>query len=561
MKQTDPQPAAFAAEQPSARRVDGAAVSPVFKVAFLLSGAAMALLFSSDGSLLFIGAGVLLALVLCALLAFRFRLAERTLPRVKFLPMGVAAVLTAYICYEYAILFSRSINELIVSFLSASPLSAAAGVIGGVLPALVAVFASFALFLWLWWLVDSAADFFARWLRESDRTERVFLIAAWILLTTAIAIVYRSTTAFYGGAVDYDVVFTADSPQLVNSNAFLYVGAYENDIRQPLFGVFAMPFAAVAMLLDKLLFFVPNAFPIILSAVQVFLLLFGFTLIARMLELRGAEKALFLCLLAASYPALLFSFTVEQYIFAVFWVLLLVYCRHEARRDSTLPFVAAAGSLLTSGVFFPLLLQKDGLRENIRRLLTAAFAFLVFFTLFGRVAMLNSALDKLKDIASFSGGALPFGERLLQYLSFAATCFVRPAAAVDSATFAHVSYQLSPIVSANIAGIAVVVAASAGAVLGFSKKIVRVAACWAAFSFLLLCIVGWGTSENGLVLYTLYFSWAFFVLIYELVARLLSRSRTAKLILLAACLVLFIVVNSAGMLQLIRFAIAYYPAL
>ena len=561
MKQTDPQPAAYEAEQPSARRVNGVAASPVFKVAFLVSGAAMALLFSSGGSLLFIGAGVLLALVLCALLAFRFRLAERFLPRVTLLPMGVAAMLTAYICYEYAVLFARSVDELIVSFLSASPLSTVAGVIGGVLPALVAVVASFALFLWLWWLVDSAADFFARWLRESDRTERVFLIAAWILLTAAVAIVYRSTTAFYGGAVNYDVVFTADSPQLVKSNAFFYVSAYENDIRQPLFGVFSMPFAAVAMLFSRLLFFVPDAFPIMLSAVQVLLLLFGFTLIVRMLNLRGAEKALFLCLLAASYPALLFSFAVEQYIFAVFWVLLLVYSWHEERRDSTLPFVAAAGSLLTSGVFFPLLLEKNKLRENVRRLLLAAFAFVVFFTLFGRVPMLNSTLDKLRDITSFSGSALPFGERLLQYLNFTATCFLRPAAAVDSATFAHVSYQLSPVVSANIAGIAVLVAAAAGAVLGFSKKIVRVAACWAAFSFLLLCIAGWGTSENGLVLYTLYFSWAFFVLIHELVARILSHSRAAKLILLAACLALFIIVNGAAMLQLIRFGVAYYPAL
>ncbi len=540
----------------------GKKTGPVFfKAAFAVSGAAMTLLFSSGGSLLFIGAGVVLSLAICAVLAFRFRLIERLLPNVKILPVITAAVLTVYICYEYALLFTRSTNALITGYLLRSPLSAVSGAAASALPALVAVAASLTLFLWLWWLTNGAFRFFARWVRESDRTERIFLPVAFALLFAAVAATYLSTTAFTATAVDYDVVYTADSSQLVKSNAFFYISAYENDIRQPLFAVFSMPFAAAAMLVSKMLFFVPNAYVIALGAVQVFLLLFGFTLLARTLELRGAEKALFLCLLACSYPALLFSFAIEQYVFALFWVLLLVYAWREKAKERLFPFAAASGSLLTSAAFFPLLLEKDGWKQNIRRILLAAFSVLAFFILFGRVPLLNSTIDKLKDIASFSGGSLAVRERLLQYLNFAAACFVRPVAAVDFNTFSHVSFQLAPADSVNIPGIAVLVASAAGAAFGFRKPVVRLSACWAAFSVLLLFIVGWGTSENGLVLYTLYFSWAFFILVFELVSRLFQQSRAARIALLTVCLAALVLFNVQGMRDLLRFALQYYPAL
>ncbi|NLI55018.1 MAG: hypothetical protein GX417_11975 [Clostridiales bacterium] len=560
MRKRDPRPLQDTNEPAAARRTNGAAGPVLFKAAFVASGAAMTLLFSYSGSLLFIGAGVMLSLAICALLAFRFHLIERFLPQPKLLPMGAAAVLTGYICYLYALKFARSTNELLIKYVARAPFGVASGVIAAVLPALVALAASFTLFLWLWWFVDRSASFAARWVRTSGRAERVFLIAAWVVLAAAIAIVYRSTTAFYASSAPYDVVYTADSSQLMQSNAFFYIDAYENDIRQPLFAVFSMPFAAAAMLASQLLFFVPNAYPIVLGAVQAFLLLFGFTLLARLLETRGIEKILFLCLLVFSYPALLFTFTVEQYCFALFWVLLLVYAWHEERENRTLPFVAAAGSLLTSGAFFPLLLEKGGFAKNLRRLIAAVCAFLAFFVLFGRVPLLNSTMQTLKDISSFSGSALPLQARLLQYLNFAATCFVRPGAGVDFTTFSHVSFQLNPAESVNLLGVAVLLAAAAGAALGARKKIIRLSACWAAFSFLLLCVVGWGTSENGLVLYTLYFSWAFAILIYEFLQRLLRRWNTARIVILAALVVLLVCVNSSGMRELMRFAVTYYPA-
>lgn len=535
------------------RRILG---SRVFGVVLTVSGAAMTLLFSYSGSLLFIGAGVVLSLAVCALAVFRFHAAERIAPRLDLLRAGAAAALTIYICILYKIKFEQSTNELIAARIGGAALS---GFVRAAFPALLAVAASVALFFWLYWFVDRSFSFAADWYRGSDRAERIFLLAGWIALAVAIAAVYSSTTAFYGSSEPYDVVYTADSSQLVSSNAYFYIDAYENDIRQPLFGVFSMPFAAVAMIAGKLLFFVPNAYPIVLGAVQAFLLLFAFTLLSRILALHGAEKVLFLCLLVFSYSTLLFLFTAEQYIFALFWVLLLVYAWHEKRPAREFPFVAAAGSLLTSGALFPLLFEGKDAGKNLRRTAAAAGSFAAFFVLFGRVPMLNSAIGKFKDILSFSGDSLPLRDRLLQYLSFVSACLVRPAAGADFTTFSHVSFQLGAVTSVNVLGAAVLILAAAGTALGFRKKIVRLSACWAAFSFLILCVAGWGTSENGLVLYTLYFSWAFVVLLFELVRRLLRRRDALRTVCLAAAAVLLVCVNYGGMRELVGFAVQYYP--
>lgn len=533
--------------------------SKAFGAVLTVSGAAMTLLFSYSGSLLFIGGGVLLSLVVCALAVFRFHAAERFAPRLNFLRAGAAAALAVFICILYKTKFALSTNELIASYIRGASLNGLAAFVRSALPALFAVVAFIALFFWLYWFTDRSFSFIAEWYRGSDRAERIFLLAGCVAAIVAIAAVYSSTTAFFGSKEPYDVVYTADSSQLVSSNAYFYIDAYENDIRQPLFGVFSMPFAAAAMIAGKALFFVPNAYPIVLGAVQAFLLLLGFTLLSRVLALHGAEKILFLCLLAFSYPTMLFLFTAEQYIFALFWVLLLVYAWHEKKQASEIPFLAAAGSLLTSGVLFPLLFEDINARRNLRRLAAAVVSFAAFFIVFGRVPLLNSTIGKLKEMASFSGDSLPLGDRLLQYLNFVSTCLVRPCAGVDYHTFSHVSFQLNAVTRVNVFGAVVIVAALAGTALAFRERIVRLSACWAAFSFLILCVAGWGTSENGLVLYTLYFSWAFVILLFVLVRRLLRRFDALRISSMAAAAALLVFFNFSGMGELVRFAVQYYP--
>lgn len=64
-----------------------------------------------------------------------------------------------------------------------------------------------------------------------------------------------------------------------------------------------------------------------------------------------------------------------------------------------------------------------------------------------------------------------------------------------------------------------------GILLSRKERITKLSAVWLGFSFLLLGIVGWGTIDNGLMLYSLYFGWAFVCMIFRLIDRLLWRAR------------------------------------
>jgi len=548
-------PAATSAA-PALVRKSGSIVGKIF---FAFSGAAMTLLLSQGGSLLFIGAGVLLSFIVCLIVAFRFSLLERALKKPTLLPLLLAVVLTGYVALLYRAEFAKTANEVIVSFLTASPLLALAGVARAALPTIVCVFALYAFFVWFYLFSDQAVQFFLRWRASSCRAERLYLLIGLIFAMTAIVLVYRHSTAFYGSEAPYDVIYTTDSGNLVSTNSFFYVNAYENDIRQPLFAVFSMPFSALSMLLSKLLFFVPNAYPIVLACVQAGLMLFGFTLLARVLELTGADRVLFLLLLTVSYPTLLFLFTIEQYIFSVFWILVLLYFWYERRTNRTMLFVAATGSLLTSGVLFPLLFEERGAKQRIRALFSAALAFLAVFIVFGRVPLLNRIIQNATALASFTGESISLFDRLFQFLNFVSSCFAQPAAGADLTTYAHASYQLLPVQNFNWLGLALLLLAAVSAVLHRKEATARVCTLWVGFSVLLLFLVGWGASENGMVLYTLYFSWAFAALLYTLLLRLFRRNNALRYTIAAAGIIALICVNVPGLLDLIRFALTYYP--
>ena len=529
------------------------------KVAFALSGAAMTLLLSKGGSLLFIGAGVMMSFVICLIAAFRFSLPDPAVQKPGLVPIVCGVVLSGYTALMYRAEFARSANEVIVSFLTKANLTSLADIARAALPSVVCVLALFALYVWFALFSDWALRLVRRWSISASRAEIWYLLIGGVLAVVAIVLVYSRSNAFYGSETKFDVVYTTDSGSLVGGNAFFFVDAYENDIRQPLFAVFSMPFAVVAMLLSKLLFFVPNAYPIVLASVQAVLLLFGFTLFARVLGFTGVDRLLFLLLLYVSYPTLLFFVAVEQYVFAVFWVFVLLYSWHEREEHRELPFVAASGSLLTSGVLFPLLFEGKSLKERVRALVNGGLAFLAIFVVFARVPLLNRVLQNMKDVASFAGKTVPIGARAMQFFSFVSACFARPAAAVDLTTYTHASYQLLPVAGLQWAGVALFALVVVSAVLNWRKRSLRVCSLWVAFSALLLLVVGWGAAENGMVLYTLYFFWAYAALLYRLLLRVFFKNNALRYAVVAAVLCLLVAVNAVGMLDLIRFAIQYYP--
>lgn len=428
--------------------------------------------------------------------------------------------------------------------------------------ALLALPMAFGYFLWF---VGFFAEQGKRFWRDVDFTEKLFLLGAGILFSILIVFTFFCTQAFYGAHVNgswfnFDLIYSADSGYLVHQDVFRNVGAEQNDLRQPLFGVFAMPFAQGAFLLSKVLFFLPNAYVTVLQIMEVLLFLVAAILIARMMKLRGASKALFLVLLSVSFPVLIFSLTAEQYLFAVFYLVWMIYLCDEPLGGSV-GYIAATGSMLTTGIFFPLITWHKKFGTFVKRTLLLCGAFFAVMILSGRLTTFLDIPTYIGEYGYYTGADVALKQKLMQYVNFAGSLLVAPASRVDFETYRHVSWQMVPVTAWRPLGFAVFLAAAGGVFVGRKERFSQVCGVWIAFSLLLLGLIGWGTIDNGLMLYSLYFGWAFVAMIFQLLDRLPCRWQGVRTAMLLALILTVGIQNVTVLRSILVFATQYFPAL
>lgn len=428
--------------------------------------------------------------------------------------------------------------------------------------ALLAVPMAFGYFLWFCGFVRKLA---LRFWRESDFTERLFLLGAWCLFSILIVMTYLCTQAFYGADVNgwrynFDLIYSSDSGYLVQQDVFRNVGAEQNDLRQPLFGLFAMPFCQVAYLLSRVLFFVPNGYVTISQLMQLLLFLVAVALLSRMMNLQGAEKSLFLALMCVSYPVLIFALTAEQYLFAVSYLILLLYLQRDPVEQST-AYIAATGSLLTTGIWFPLVTWDRDFKRFVKKTLLLCGAFFGVMILSGRLTTFLDIPSYIEGYGYYAGGNVPLFSKLMQFVNFAGACLMAPVSGVDFTTYRHVSWQMLPVIGWSVVGIVVILLSLGGILLSVRDRFTKICAVWLAFSFLLLGLVGWGTIDNGLMLYSLYFGWAFISMIFRFVSRVFSRVRPVKLAVLMALVLGVGIYNVYALRAVLVFGTQFFPTL
>ena len=394
--------------------------------------------------------------------------------------------------------------------------------------------------------------------------ERVFLAVGGVVSAIIIIVLFNQTNVFYlpetdGNLVSFDALYTFDSGSLLETNSYTNPAAPENDFRQPLFGIFAMPFGLAAKLIS---YFIPseNAYPICCNILQNILLLITLLLISRMLEVGKEVKIYFLLLSVAAFPYMLFALNMEQYIFALFWTILLIYNSYVHHKTDNVLSVAATGSIMTSALFvIPLMIINKEHTMFIRKGLKMLAMFLALFICGGLIELVY----KIKILTSvymsfFTGNG--FIDKFHQFTHFIVSCFIAPCSQVVENS-GSVSYWACPTHTTSIFGIIIFAISILSGILFRRKFIAVISIYWAVFALVLICLIGWGTAENGTLLYSLYFFWAFTVLTVLLTDKLLSVSKLIKrlfFIILIASLFLY---NLYYMLDVINFGRLYYPVL
>lgn len=363
----------------------------------------------------------------------------------------------------------------------------------------------------------------------------------------------------------YDILYTSDSAALLRENAFFALTHPQNDLRQPLFAVFAGPFLGIPYLLGRV---VPGAE--ILQAVmlmlgQLLMLLAANWMIAKAMNLSPAKRICFVVLSSCMYSNLLFSLMMEQYIVAYFWLAFCVYQICEKGRPDRIALWGAGGTMLTSLIFLPAMSEKHPVKQFkswFGDMVKYGLEFVGLMLVFARFDVFTKFLTKPKMITGFALPNLTVLDKLCQYTEFVKNCFAAPKAGINLTMKPHASWQLEPITALNWVGIGIFALVIVSAVWNWKNKSSRIAAVWAGFSVLMLLILGWGASENGLILYSLYFGWAFLTLLFQLVDKIEQTLRIKHFAVVCSILAsaALLAVNIPAILEMIGFAITYYPA-
>lgn len=423
----------------------------------------------------------------------------------------------------------------------------------GMLASAAAVFTLFCLF-WRLFLCE-AGGMIARALRSCSRAELLIYALLCAATLAYVAVAFVRTGIFYGKGGS---IYSADSSMLPNGNAFLHLAHGENDLRQPLFAVFTAPFVAPACALSV---FVPLPFTtaLFLQWAQVVLLFLAVVLLARLCADGAFARVAVVACLCAAYPYLLFALIVEQYILATFWLTLFLYAVCAEGRRSRLLFYGAAGTLVTSAAFFPLALAESPKNRSkwLKHIIFLACGYLALIFIFFRFHAILQIVQRTQMFLTFSGRGIPFVDRLKQYVAFPAACFLAPASHITES----LTWLLRPVTAWNHTGIVLLALCAVSAIVNRRQLLCRIAAAWVVFSFILLCVIGWGTAENILVLYSLYFGWAFAVLLLALVKSAAQAVRIPALfpVVCLAVALLLLTKNAPDIARLIAFGAAYFP--
>lgn len=368
--------------------------------------------------------------------------------------------------------------------------------------------------------------------------ERCVLIGLVVALGGLSAWAIGETSAFGMSGDMYDVVYTADSI-FARGNVCLQFTHPENDLRQPLFAFFAAPWVGVPWFLAATAGIWADGsllFPLGVSVAQAVAMVFGAALLAQMLGLRqGLCRAGFCAWLTMSYGMTLFTVQSEQYAFAFAWLMLLVFAwaspLRAVRRLRLLAFLGATGTLVIGGAMELLESVPTRLKSvpsRVMRLIGEGVCFLAALLFAMQIHVLLNAAERTSMLMKFTGEGIPFLERLTQWLAFLSMAILPPAASGQGT-----AWRLLDAPPPHELWVGAALAAACGAIglaLFRRDRLARLCLAWVGVSFVLLCLVGWGTAENGLVLYTPYFVWAVLGLLTLALARAARRFGQERLL-------------------------------
>jgi len=116
-------------------------------------------------------------------------------------------------------------------------------------------------------------------------SEKITYVLIGVVLLGITVVAFSVSEAFYGTNINYDIIYTSDSPNLVKGKVFVHLMHPENDLRQPLFALFAAPFSGISYLVGRLIHAPAFLSAILVNLCQIVLLMISSLILASMLKI------------------------------------------------------------------------------------------------------------------------------------------------------------------------------------------------------------------------------------------------------------------------------------
>ncbi|MBD5554231.1 MAG: hypothetical protein HDQ95_02470 [Roseburia sp.] len=505
-------------------------------------------------------AGYLIDIVLAVMIgiAISRKVTEHLWDTFQWSTFLIAAAIAVYLAYDYAwqgnavFILNRyqKLFELIPFAVSSRRL--AAGIMLACYPAIG---------LLIYFVLTKCLPYVVDFVRSLDGFERNYLIVMATAAAVVIPFLYLHTTVWYHAVWEdmpqlYDVIYTTDSTEIYMTDSFTKILTGPNDIRQPLFGLFALPAGLCGKLVAAVFFFVPDSYAIAMGMIQQFLLSVSMVMLMRILKLEGTERIWFLLPAGCSYAYLLHGLLLEQYVIAYFYVILVLYVYKKSDRLN-FAYYGAVSTLLTSGVLFPLISKGREWKKWLCDRVKCLIIYAQIVILCGQLPQFLNMKEEIAGLMNFSGEKVTWTDKWIQFTHFLSGMFWAPDGVITVQY--GPCYRIAEQAAVSYVGIAILVCALCGFALSYREWISKAAVLWLAFSVIVLFAVGWGTAENGLILYALYFAWAYLILLYQFLKNVL---RKPALLRAALCIVALMMAmrNVYELIQIYRFGIGNYPA-
>ena len=227
----------------------------------------------------------------------------------------------------------------------------------------------------------------------------------------------HSTTAFTKPG-NIDVIYTSDSFDMLIKDVYCNVSHNENDIRQPLFGFFSLPFGILARLISEFVFFVPDnyEYEFVMTIFQFLITTITTILIARLLKVEEKDKKYIYILFSFSFPYIVFNLVLEQYVIALFYLILTIYmfCNNDGTNYA---YIGATGTLVTSGILLPLITKFKNKKQYIKDFLESFIIFTSIFLISGQFSQLTFLTNTMTSLMSFAK-PVPIIDKIYQFLNF-----------------------------------------------------------------------------------------------------------------------------------------------